>query len=363
MTSKERMLTALARGVPDRVPASVHQWQPYHLRHYLGGCTDVEAFRRFGLDASLARMPLLPQETPEWVSTVTELDAPEGERRWRVDVATPGGALWMSYGANEITTWIVDPLVKTHADLDLVDRYMPVPRLDREQLARDYEELGDDGIVRGFVWGDQGGCWQHAACLMGTTELIMEAEDNPDWVHHFMEVLWKKKERFIAESLGGARYDLIETGGGAASSTVISPRLFRAFCLPFDRRMHDALHALGHKVVYHTCGGMMPILELIVENGCDASETLTPPSMGGDARPRELKERIGARVALIGGLDQNSVLEVGTPADVRAHVHEMFRLLGEGGGYIMSPSDHFFHVPVENLEAYAEAARECVYAG
>lgn len=50
--------------------------------------------------------------------------------------------------------------------------------------------------------------------------------------------------------------------------------------------MHDALHSLGFPVVYHTCGGMMPILELIVENGCDACETLTLPLMGGDARPR-----------------------------------------------------------------------------
>jgi uroporphyrinogen-III decarboxylase len=125
--------------------------------------------------------------------------------------------------------------------------------------------------------------------------------------------------------------------------------------------MHDALHSLGHTVVYHTCGGMMPILELIVENGCDASETLTPPTMGGDARPRELKARIGQQVALIGGLDQHSVLEIGTPERIRQHVFEMFECYGPGGGYIMTPSDHFFHVPIENLESYARAARECVY--
>ena len=52
MTSKERMLTALARGVPDRAPATVHQWMPYHLHHYLDGIGDLDAFRRFGLDAA-----------------------------------------------------------------------------------------------------------------------------------------------------------------------------------------------------------------------------------------------------------------------------------------------------------------------
>ena len=37
----------------------------------------------------------------------------------------------------------------------------------------------------------------------------------------------------IAErELAGARFDLIETGGGAASSTVISPKIFEEFVLP-----------------------------------------------------------------------------------------------------------------------------------
>jgi hypothetical protein len=362
MTSKERLLTALARGTPDRVPATVHQWQPYHLRTYLHGISDREAFRRFGLDASLTRFPLLPLQDPHWVVETRELDAPPGERRWQVTITTPEGTLQNLVGQNPITTWNITHLVKRHEDLQLIERYMPVPKLDRKALQEEYDLLGDDGIMRGFVWGDQGGCWQHATCLMGTVELIMEAADHPDWVLAFLEVLWRKKERFIEESLDGAAYDLIETGGGAASSTVISPRYFEKFCLPFDRRMHDALHRLGHRVVYHTCGGMMPILEKIVANGCDASETLTPPTMGGDARPEELKARIGGQVALIGGLDQNSVLEVGTPEEIRRHVHAMFAAYGVGGGYIMSPSDHFFHVPPENLQAYAESARECVYA-
>ncbi|KKL83228.1 hypothetical protein LCGC14_1976910, partial [marine sediment metagenome] len=40
--------------------------------------------------------------------------------------------------------------------------------------------------------------------------------------------------------------------------------------------MHDALHEHGFLVTYHTCGGMMNILDLIIENGTDASETLSP---------------------------------------------------------------------------------------
>jgi uroporphyrinogen-III decarboxylase len=263
---------------------------------------------------------------------------------------------------NPVSRWDITHLIKRHEDLEIIEKYLPVPRLNKEAVRRDYRDLGQDGIMRGYVFGEQGGCWQDAACLVGTQELILEAADHPDWVHELLNVLWRKKARFIGESLDGAAYDLIETGGGAASSTVISPAYFREFCLPYDRLMHAALHGVGHRVVYHTCGGMMPILELIVENGCDASETLTPAAMGGDARPRELKERIGSKVVLIGGLDQHSVLEIGGPGQIRRHVREVFECYVPGGGYIMTPSDHFFHVSAENLKAYAEAARECVYS-
>ena len=40
---------------------------------------------------------------------------------------------------------------------------------------------------------------------------------------------------------------------------MISPKLHREFCLPYDRAQHDALHAVGLPAVYHTCGGMMPL--------------------------------------------------------------------------------------------------------
>ena len=53
MTSKERLMTALTGGKPDRLPVSLHQWQGYHLDKYLDGITPQEAFRKFGMDAQV----------------------------------------------------------------------------------------------------------------------------------------------------------------------------------------------------------------------------------------------------------------------------------------------------------------------
>jgi len=97
----------------------------------------------------------------------------------------------------------------------------------------------------------------------------------------------------------------------------------------------------------------MGILDHIRQNNCDASEILAPAGVGGDARPEEIKRRIGGQVALIGGLDQFNVLATGTPQQIRAEVRHLFETYGTGGGYICSASDHFFDTPPENLQAYA----------
>jgi hypothetical protein len=66
MTSKEGMLLALRREVPDRIPPTVHQRLPYHLDKYLGGIDALTAFRRFGLGASLAILPVIEEQSPDW---------------------------------------------------------------------------------------------------------------------------------------------------------------------------------------------------------------------------------------------------------------------------------------------------------
>ena len=363
MTSRERLLCALSGQVPDRLPATVHQWQPYHLQHYMGGRSDLEAFRYFGLDASISVFEAYEPwpTTPQWRVETRPYQGQDGRTGTVYTVTTPEGILTQRDEGNAQTTWTVEPLLKRPEDMLWVKKYLPVPGLNAEIVQQRWAEVGQDGLLRGFVFGPQVGPWQHACCLYGTEPMIYATFDDPGWVHELLRALTDKKLQFIEQFLRGVPFDLIETGGGAGSSTVISPRLFREFCLPYDRELHDALHAAGHKVVYHTCGGMMPLLELIVANGCDASETLTPSAVGGNAVPAEIKRRIGDQVCLIGGLDQVNILTNGTPDDIRREVRRLFAELGPRGGYILSPSDHFFEAPVENLRAYGGAARECQY--
>lgn len=72
MTSKERMVLALNREKPDRLPVTIHQWQPYHLATHMGGVSDIEANRVCGLDASITFFETLEMPSPDWrLSSVT----------------------------------------------------------------------------------------------------------------------------------------------------------------------------------------------------------------------------------------------------------------------------------------------------
>ncbi len=366
MTSKERMLTALRGGVPDRLPVTIHQWQPYHLAHFMGGVDQVEAFRVTGLDASVTPFECMQDDaSADWRRTSEKVRDGDGEIEVRHRIETPGGELFYRTVTTPYTTYNSEHLLKTERDAELLLKYLPPTRIDRELLNERYARTGDGGIVRGSVEGfAQPGAWQEFCELVGTREAIYWAKDDPAFVHHFLDEITKRKVAYVYRELPGAKYDLIEHGGGAASSTVISPAMFDEFCVPYDRRIIRALHEVGLPVVYHTCGGMMALLDRIPANGCDASETLSPPGVGGDIESADrltVKNVLGSKVALIGGVDQGGTLTNGAPEQVATEVRACFETFGRGGGYICSASDHFFHAPVANLKALAAAGRECRY--
>jgi len=361
MTSKERLLTALNLGRPDQVPATIHQWQSYHLKHFMDGKSDIDAFKEVGLDASVLADRFIERQSNQWQISTTQ-HTKNSDIIMSYTIKTPEGNLSYQTGSNEVTTWIVDHLIKNDEDIYLFGKYRPLAYLDKKHAAQRYELLGDGGILRSFVYGHQGGCWQDACELFGVEKLIYATFDKPDWVHAFLNILLDYKLKFIEESLLGTQIDLIETGGGASSNNVISPDIHKEFCLPYDKKMHDALHNVGHKVTYHTCGGMTKILDLIVQNGCDASETLSPVGVGGDITMAEpIIEKFSGKIAMIGGLDQANILTTGSTDDVQKEVYRLFNDFGKNGGYIMSASDHFFHAPKSNLIAFADAAKQCRY--
>ena len=364
MTPKERMVAALERRPADHLPATTHHLMPYFLNKYMDGADNLTFFREMGLDPIIwAHFDAYdPADLVDWQITSVPDDTGRYPGR-RYTVHTPGGDLTCRLESNEITDWVTERLIKDKRDIDLLARYMPAPHVGVEKV-NEQAELYPDYFIRGTVFcGDifgQPGCWQQACCYYGVENMIMECYDDPEWVRQFLTIIQERKLRYI-RTAAPARYDLMELGGGDASTTVISPWIFNEFVAPFDAPIVEEAHRAGKRIVYHTCGGMMPILEDIAAMGVDAMETFTPPDMGGDTDLAEAKRRIGDRVCMIGGLDQQKFFGKCSPEETRREVRRCFEVAGAGGGFILSPSDHFFDSDPELIRAFADEAQKCLY--
>jgi uroporphyrinogen-III decarboxylase len=366
MSSRERMLTALANKRPDRLPCQVHWWMPYYLEHYLDGIDPWQAYEKFGMDYAIYMNPSYSydeRDLAKWSVEKTDLGRDEdGYRHETVEITTPGGTLRRQVVYTDITSYDTECLIKGPADFEIWNEFYPVPvAADFTAMQEAKERLGDRGIIRGHPFSPgQGSPWQSFCHLCGTERAIMLGMDEPEALHHILESIVQKTLR-VTEMLEGTPADLVEVGGGAGSSTVISPDFYREFGLPYDRRQNALFHEIGLKTVDHRCGGLTPMLDLVVESGTDGLETMTPPSMGGDCDLREASRRVGDRLFFIGGFDQNAGFERGTPEKARELVFQCFEATRDHAGYIVCPSDHFFHGDPACLAAYAEAARECEY--
>jgi len=162
MTSKERMMRALHREKPDRVPVTVHQWQQYHLDTYMNGMTPLEACNYVGMDAAIQYFEAMGQfwvpnaekyivQTSQWQEHIDIIDRNPRNKILHHTITTPEGKLAYKTGGNLTTTWVTEYLIKKHEDIDLIEKYMPVAKLDKGKVAAEYDAVGDAGILRGFV--------------------------------------------------------------------------------------------------------------------------------------------------------------------------------------------------------------------
>jgi uroporphyrinogen decarboxylase len=383
MNSKQRMIAALDGKTPDRLPVTTHHVMEYFLNKYMGGMDTQAFFDHFKFDPITWTLPykadeskghyLVKKDDDSWEDAsvqsndwrIEEEDIPGQEyETTRYSIVTPKGTLTALMQSNDQTSWLVEHLIKQKSDIDLITEYAPNFFCDVNAVNKVAADFGDRGLVRGHIpcfdiYG-QPGCWQDFCCLIGTEEAILATYDDPQWVHTVLGVLQKRKQAFI-ESLAGANYDVLELGGGSASTTVISPKIFEQFVAPYDAPLIEKAHEAGQRIAYHTCGGMMPILEQIAAMKPDAMETFTPVAMGADVDLAEAKRRIGDDVCIIGGFDQFHFFDGCTPEETRAEVRRCFDAAGGNGGYILCPSDHFFDADPALLEAFVDEAQKCVY--
>jgi len=192
------------------------------LDDYLPGITQQQFFDAFGLDPITWTVPHKPapgsgdypdplQGAPGFLESrrvsndnwrIYPTDISTAERKLtRYDFVTPVGTLSTVLEDAGYTTWVREPLIKQKRDIDLIGSYVTTPHCDVDAVNQTTAEYGERGLVRGHICSfdvfGQPGCWQDAACLVGTQDLILAASDDPQWVHALLGVLQRRKIGFI----------------------------------------------------------------------------------------------------------------------------------------------------------------------
>jgi MtaA/CmuA family methyltransferase len=205
---------------------------------------------------------------------------------------------------------------------------------------------GATRVVEGWVEGPCGA----ASDLRGIGALMLDFYDDPVFVRELFEFVVQLAIRFgRAQVEAGA--DLIGIGDPAAS--LVGPRLYREFVLPFERRLAAALREAGVRVRLHICGNTRPILPDLARLECDIVDIDSAVSA------RAAREGLGPGQVLLGGIDPVRVLQQGSPADVTRALEAFVDAAGPM--YIVGAGCEIPRgTPPENVRAMAEFASRAV---
>ena len=149
---------------------------------------------------------------------------------------------------------------------------------------------------------------------------------------------------------------LIADDIGCKGRLMFSPDYLRRTFIPALRRVCEPLVQAGVKVIFHSDGNVMEILDDMVEVGIAGLNPIEPLA-GMDIGL--LKKRYGRRLILVGNVDCSQALPLGTVEDVRDAVRVCVRAASAGGGHFIGSSSEITpSTPLENVFAFYEACRE-----
>jgi uroporphyrinogen decarboxylase len=245
---------------------------------------------------------------------------------------------------------IEDHIVKEPADLDKLR--VPDPwkdgrlsvNLQAIKLIR--EEVGDDIPIFTYVPGPL----TLSGLLRKTDVLMLDLIRNPKFVHSLNKVAAEASKAFaLAKIESGA--EIIVVADPSASTTMISPRMFEQFALPYLKDVFNPVLKTKAIPSLHICGQTTPILEKMVETGARIIEVDYQVNL------KEAKRKVGSKACIQGNVNPTGALLQGSPNEVLAEARKCLEDAAAGGGYILSTGCEVpYETRMENVSALVEAA-------
>lgn len=157
---------------------------------------------------------------------------------------------------------------------------------------------------------------------------------------HFMEVMGVKPQP------GGC------IGLAEDSAQVMSPEMFREFCVPYSKRIFDAFGVKDRGI--HMCGQSTHLHQALLDDMGMTSFIL----FGYLVDPKVAARNLGGRTLLWGNINPMLML-TGTRAEVKQAAREALEAMSPCGGLLLGDGANVCPgTPIENLAALTEAAEE-----
>ncbi|HIG55902.1 MAG TPA: hypothetical protein EYQ18_18370 [Candidatus Handelsmanbacteria bacterium] len=366
MSNRERLLTIMDGGQPDRIPW-IPRLQIWHTAHQRQGSLPA----RFA-DRSLRQIEReLGMGTPArdgQIFTIDERGDVEIETRseGHSDITTyrtPAGTVSTRHQRSDelerlgIQSLEVEHMIKGPNDFAAVEYmvqnayYEPTPK-----TYIDYEaEIGEDG----YPLVAAGDCPFHHFLqkMTGYQQGYYILNDYPREVQHLLETMEAiDRERLwpvVAESparliLHGLHFDSLMT----------PPPLFDRYITPYYRDFSALLHQRDKKLCMHADNDSRLILHHLQEAGFDMVETFTTwPQVS--CTLAEARQTWGKRM-IIWGAVPSVILEPVYPDDeFEAYMRQVFRTIAPGDALILGVADNIMPgALLERLERIAEMVAE-----
>ena len=360
-TSRERMLAALQNQESDYVPCSFMIFTALREK-----CKDplqfIDRQLELGLDAK-AELPEFPIRLHPDVRVREWKEKPVGQRYplLHKQYHTPSGILttvvrktedW-PYGDHVplFDDYLIPRsekfLVTGREDLESVRFLFAEPTSEdikefRQKSAKLKKFASNKGLLVSAGWqtGADPGCMGMDAVmwLCGMKEAVLLAMDRPEVIEELLRIIseWnlKRIEIYLDEGV-----DLLIKRAWYESTDLWSPALYRRFMVPVLKKEIELTHQAGAKFGYIITSGIMPLLDDILELGIDVLIGVDPVQ-GKGTDLRLLKQKLGGKICLWGGVNGFLTIENGSREDVIQEVQQAISTLGPGGGLILSPVDN-----------------------
>lgn len=348
MNSKERVKILLQGRRPDRVPVFDLFRNDSAIEYYSGKKLTFEnaekvVFKAIGnaLDATRPAIALPQKERIEILPDGRKLTI----KRW-TEWIEPRKFPSVGAYASELKERTKKPWDWTEADEEGMKKSLRDQRYWRDKL-------GDT-----FLFGRIREIRMDSYTEVGLEQFSYLLADYPEVIEELLEFQMIKSLQFIEHIPKGEPIEGIFLASDIATknSLIFSPKFLRQVFFPRLAKEISACHERGWKIVFHSDGNLMEILDDLVKVGIDA---LNPIERLAGMKPKEIHKRY-PNLILVGGIDASQLLPYGKPEDIK---NEIIKTIEDTEGKIMVGSSTEMHneIPLENIITLIETARSYKY--